>query len=63
MNPKIEEAKGKLEQAIGSLTGNTSLKNKGRIDEMSGKAKQVAHEAADKIEVLVDKVKDAVKKN
>jgi len=45
------------------LTGNTSLKNKGRIDEMSGKAKQVAHEAADKIEVLVDKVKDAVKKN
>ena len=32
MNPKIEEAKGKLEQAIGSLTGNTSLKNKGRID-------------------------------
>jgi uncharacterized protein YjbJ (UPF0337 family) len=30
---------------------------------MSGKAKQVAHEAADKIEDLVDKVKDAVKRD
>lgn len=63
MNPKLEEAKGKVEQALGSLTGNTRLKNKGRIDEMSGKAKQVAHDAADRIEDLVDKVKDAVRKD
>jgi|GEM_PF-6053320 len=62
MNPKLEEAKGRLEQAVGALTGNTNLKNKGHIHEMSGKAKQVAHEAADKIEELVDKVKDAEKK-
>jgi uncharacterized protein YjbJ (UPF0337 family) len=54
MSGKAEEAKGRVKEAAGALTGNERLKNEGKVDQASGKIKQTA-------ERIVDKVKDAVK--
>jgi len=54
MSGKAEEAKGRVKEAAGALTGNERLKNEGKVDQASGKIKQAT-------ERIVDKVKDAVK--
>lgn len=36
----FREAKGKVEKAVGSVTGNTRLKIKGRVDAGLGKAQR-----------------------
>jgi len=38
---KVDEAKGKVKQAVGDLTGNDRLKAEGQVDEAVGKAKGV----------------------
>ena len=51
-----EDAKGRVKEAAGSLTGDQSLKNEGKVDRASGAAK-------DGIEKLTDKVKDVMRKD
>ncbi len=48
-----DEAKGRIKEAAGDLTGDKDLKREGKIDRATGAAK----EGADK---LADKAKDAV---
>ena len=48
-----DDAKGRLKEAGGSLTGDDSLKREGKVDKGSGKLK-------DAIGGVSDKVKDAV---
>jgi uncharacterized protein YjbJ (UPF0337 family) len=48
-----DEGKGRLKEAAGSLTGDDSLKNEGKVDKASGKVKDAVGGAS-------DKVKDAV---
>jgi uncharacterized protein YjbJ (UPF0337 family) len=48
-----DDMKGRTKEAAGSLTGDRSLKNEGKVDRASGKVK----DAADSVS---DKVKDAV---
>lgn len=47
-----DDAKGRLKEAAGDLTGDDELKREGRVDKAAGKAK----EGVDK---LTDKVKEA----
>jgi uncharacterized protein YjbJ (UPF0337 family) len=54
MDPKIEDAKGRVKEATGVLTGNDDLKVEGQADQASAKAKQTLDDVA-------DKAKDAVK--
>lgn len=54
MDPKIEDAKGRVKEATGALTGNDDLKAEGQADQASAKAKQTLDDVA-------DKAKDAVK--
>ncbi len=56
MNGKAEVVKGRVEEAAGALTDNDSLRNKGKVDQAAGKAKQVA--SAQK---ALDKAKNAAK--
>jgi uncharacterized protein YjbJ (UPF0337 family) len=35
----IDKAKGRVKEAAGTLTGNRRLKNKGRVDQAKGSAK------------------------
>jgi uncharacterized protein YjbJ (UPF0337 family) len=48
-----DDAKGRLKEAGGALTGDDSLKREGKVDKASGKVKDAVGDAA-------DKAKDAV---
>jgi uncharacterized protein YjbJ (UPF0337 family) len=45
---KIDDAKGRVKEAGGDLTGDEDLKNEGKVDRAEGKAKGVAGKVADK---------------
>ncbi|HYP48669.1 MAG TPA: CsbD family protein [Thermoleophilaceae bacterium] len=53
---KMDEAKGRLKEAGGDLTGDKDLKNEGKVDRATGSAK-------DKIDDASDKVKDVFRKD
>ena len=63
MDTNTDEAKGRIKEAAGDLTGNDKLKSEGKADQAAGDAKKVVNDVADKAEELVDKVKDAVHKD
>jgi uncharacterized protein YjbJ (UPF0337 family) len=46
---KTEEAKGRVEQAAGDLTGDNETKAHGMLDEAKGKLRQGADKAREKI--------------
>ena len=50
---KSDELKGRVKEAAGALTGDAKLKREGKADQVVGKIKQ-------KVEKVVDKVKDAL---
>ncbi len=62
MGKEIDQAKGKIKQAVGDLTGNKDLKKQGKADERAGKAKGFIADVKDKADDVVDKVKDKVTK-
>lgn len=54
-NGKGDQAKGKVKQAVGDLTGDKDLKSDGKVDQKAGKAKE-------KIGGAVDAVKNKLNK-
>ena len=46
MSGRIDEAKGRTKKAAGELTGDQSLKDRGRIDRMRAKVKRGVDKAA-----------------
>ena len=51
-----DDAKGRVKEAAGDLTGNDDLKREGKVDQAGGKAKEG-------VEKLTDKVKDVLRKD
>jgi len=51
-----DEAKGRVKEAAGDLTGDDSLKNEGKVDRASGSVK-------DKVGDAADKVKDTIRRD
>lgn len=51
-----DEAKGRVKEAAGDLTGDKDLQREGKVDQASGKAK-------DAIDKVGDKAKDALHKD
>jgi uncharacterized protein YjbJ (UPF0337 family) len=51
-----DDAKGRVKEAAGSLTGDDDLKREGKVDQAAGKAKEG-------VEKVTDKVKDAIKRD
>ena len=45
----VDKAKGRVKEAAGALTGDRSLKNKGRADQAKGKVKGAVDDVADKV--------------
>jgi uncharacterized protein YjbJ (UPF0337 family) len=45
----IDEAKGRLKEAAGDLTGDQELKDEGKVDRATGKVKDAVGDAADKV--------------
>ena len=50
-----DDLKGRVKQAGGDLTGDESLKNEGRVDQASGKAKDAVGGVADKAKDLLNR--------
>jgi uncharacterized protein YjbJ (UPF0337 family) len=51
-----DDAKGRLKEAAGDVTGDKDLQREGRVDQAGGKAKEG-------VEKVTDKVKDALKRD
>lgn len=58
-----DQAKGKIKEAAGDLTGNEKLQSEGKADQAAGNVKEFVSDVADKAEDVVDKVKDAFRKD
>ncbi len=53
-----DDAKGRVKEAAGDLTGDDDLKDEGKTDQAVGKVKQVAEKAVDKVKQAVKKLRD-----
>lgn len=55
---KAEQLIGEVKEKIGQVTGNESLENAGKRDQLSGEVKEAGHDLRDKAAGAVDDVKD-----
>jgi uncharacterized protein YjbJ (UPF0337 family) len=51
---KVDEAKGRVKEAAGDLTGDQSLKNEGKVDRATATVKDKLGDAADKVKDVVN---------
>lgn len=58
MTGNTDQAKGRVKQAAGDLTGDEQLRQEGRADETAGKVKGKLDDAKDKAADAVDAVKN-----
>ena len=61
MSDKTEQAKGRIKEAAGTLTGDESLESEGKTERITGELKEHIHHVEDKIKDVVDSVVDRVK--
>ena len=61
MGSNADDAKGRIKEAAGDLTGNDDLKREGKVDQAGASAKEFAENAKDKAADAVDAVKDKLK--
>jgi uncharacterized protein YjbJ (UPF0337 family) len=59
---KVDEAKGRVKQAVGALTGDDKLKSEGQVDETVGKIEGAAGRAGKMAGDAVANVAKAVKR-
>jgi len=61
INGTVDQAKGKVKQAVGTLTGNDGLKAEGQADEVVGKVESVVGGAIRRVEDETTRIRKAVK--
>jgi uncharacterized protein YjbJ (UPF0337 family) len=49
MSGETDQAKGRVKQAAGDLTGDKDLKREGKVDEIAGKVKDGVDKVKDKL--------------
>ena len=57
---KTDEAKGRVKEAAGVLTGDKKLQREGKTDQAAGKVKKALDKVKDKAENAIDDLKDAI---
>jgi uncharacterized protein YjbJ (UPF0337 family) len=50
----MDDAKGRVKQAAGDLTGDESLKNEGTVDKATGKVKDATDDVSGKLKDVVN---------
>jgi uncharacterized protein YjbJ (UPF0337 family) len=50
---KVEDAKGRIKEAAGAITGDEDLKREGKLDQGSASVKKAIDDVADKIKEAV----------
>ena len=63
MDPNTDDLKGRTKEAVGDLTDNRRLKNEGKADRASGKAKEIVDDLKDKADDAIDKVKETFQRD
>ncbi len=58
MSPNTDDLKGRAKEAAGDLTNDQHLKNEGKADRASGKAKEFVDDVKEKAEDAIDSVTD-----
>ena len=59
---KIDQAKGRVKQAVGDLTANEDLKAEGQLDEAGGKIEEAVGQLKRKTAAAIEKIGEAVKR-
>lgn len=59
MGQRADQVKGQIKQVAGTVSGDKDLESEGNADRRAGQAKVKLGHAEEKIEGLIDKVKDA----
>ena len=49
MSGEADQAKGRVKEAAGALTGDKDLKNEGKVDQAAGKVKEAVDKVKDKL--------------
>ena len=66
MGGKTDVVKGRIEEAVGALTGSDKLREKGKMDQAVGQAKQAAQKGVDQAKhaarTVVGEAKSAARK-
>lgn len=62
MGGKTDQVKGRIKEAVGSLTDDKDMKSEGKTDRLAGEVKEKVEHAKDKVESVIDKGKDALKR-
>jgi uncharacterized protein YjbJ (UPF0337 family) len=57
----MDQAKGKVKEAAGAITGDDNLKNEGKLDQAVGKVKGDIEKVADEVKDVFEKVVDKLK--
>jgi uncharacterized protein YjbJ (UPF0337 family) len=57
---KMDQAKGRVKQGVGDLTGNERLRNEGLDDEAAGKVDEGVGKARRKVGETVSKIGDKI---
>ena len=57
-----DDAKGRVKEAAGDLTGDDDLKDEGKADQAAGKLKDTADSAKDKVDDAIDALRDRGKR-
>jgi uncharacterized protein YjbJ (UPF0337 family) len=63
MAGEMDQAKGRVKEAAGSLTDDDSLRAEGKGDQAAGKVKEFAESMKDKVEDGVDAIKEKLHKH
>jgi uncharacterized protein YjbJ (UPF0337 family) len=61
MSGETDQAKGRIKQAAGDLTGDDELRREGEQDETAGKVKDKIDDAKDKANEAIDNVKEKLR--
>jgi uncharacterized protein YjbJ (UPF0337 family) len=56
----VDDAKGRVKEAAGALSGDQDLKNEGKADQTKSKLKDQVDRAADKVVEGTEKLRDHV---
>ena len=59
---KLDQAKGKVKQAVGDVTGNDKLKAEGEVDESVGRAKTAVGGVQKKVGAAIESLGKSVKR-
>lgn len=57
MGGKSDQAKGRVKEAAGVISGNQDLESEGKADRLTGEVEEKVEDAKDKVEGLIDKAK------